>query len=129
MSKRNNRSQKTALALAIAAGRTVAAWARENKVAERTARRWSQSAEVLDQVERIRRRAVDRAVGELTRRAVKAVRGVAKLADSAESEAVRLNANRAIIADMLAVTDHANFERRLAELERRARANATPPQA
>jgi hypothetical protein len=51
MSKRNNQIQKANLALAMAGGSTVKAWADANGVADRTARTWSDSPEVLSQIE------------------------------------------------------------------------------
>ena len=43
MSKRNNQILKADLALAMAGGSTVKAWADANGVADRTARTWSNS--------------------------------------------------------------------------------------
>jgi len=125
MSKRNNQSQKAALALAMAAGGTVAAWARDNDVAGRTAYTWSRSPEVRDLVERIRRRAIDRAIGRLSRNATAAADQIARLAREAESEAVKLNAARAVLADLMSVSNYAALEKRLAEIERRM-AHAQP---
>lgn len=119
MSKRNNQSQKAGLATAMAAGRTVAAWARDNNVPERTAYTWSRSPEVLDLIDRIRRRAIDRAVGRLSRNATAAADQIARLARKANSEAVRLHAARAVLADLMAVSDYAALEGRLADVERR----------
>jgi hypothetical protein len=119
MSTRSNENQKSALALAIAAGTSVPAWARENRVAQRTAYTWSRSEEVLEQVQRIRRRAMDRAIGRLARNATRAADQITRLARTAKSEAVRLQASRAVLAELMAVSNYASIEDRLAEVEKK----------
>lgn len=121
MSKRINHARKAALALAMAAGRTVIDWARENGVPERTAYSWARSREVLDQVEAIRHAAIDRAVGRLSENATVAADEITRLVRESASDAVRLQAARAVLADLMAIADHAAFEQRLADLERRLR--------
>jgi hypothetical protein len=118
MNIRNNRDQKAALALAIATGRTVRAWAREHEVPERTAYKWARSDEVKDQVRRIRRRAIDRAIGRLSRYASAAAQQIANLAEGATSEAVKLHAARAVLADLMQVANYAELDDRIAALER-----------
>jgi hypothetical protein len=121
MSRRNNQDQKAALALAMASGRAVVDWARENHVPERTAYTWSRSRDVLDQVAAIRRAAIDGAVGQLSANALAAARAITALVEKATSEAVKLQAARAVLADLMAVSDYAALEGRLAEVERRVR--------
>ena len=121
MTQRNNESQKSNLALAIAAGNTVKGWADENGVARRTAYTWAQSPEVRKLVERIRRRAMDRAIGRLSQNATAAATKIAKLVKDATSEAVMLNAARAVLADLMSVSNYAGLDRRLAKIERRMR--------
>ncbi len=118
MNIRNNRDQKAALALALATGRTVRAWAKEHEVPERTAYKWARSPEVRKMVRRIRRRAIDRAVGRLSRYASAAAEQIARLAKGAESESVKLQAARAVLADLMQVANYADLEDRIAELER-----------
>jgi hypothetical protein len=119
MNIRNNRDQKAALALAIATGRTVKAWAKEHDVAERTAYTWARSPEVRKQVHRIRRRAIDRAVGRLSRHAAAAADQIARLSKEALSEAVRFQAARAVLADLMSVSNYAAFDDRLTKIEKR----------
>ena len=127
MSKRNNQSQQTRLALAIAGGRTVAAWARDNGVAERTAYTWSRSPRVLRLVGKIRRRAIDRAIGRLSCHATRAAAEIVRLFQEAASEAVRLQAARAVLADLMTVSDYAALEDRLADVERQLRDRSHTP--
>jgi len=127
MSARDNRPSKGDLAIALAAGRTAAAWAREHGTPARTARRWSREPEVRDQVERIRRRAVDRAVGVLTSQATTAARALAAIARDKETPAgARVAAARAVLQELLNVKEHQELAERVAELERRVARNATP---
>jgi hypothetical protein len=109
----------------MAGGRTVKAWAEANKVPSRTAYTWSRSDDVRELVERIRSRAIHRAIGRLARNAVAAADQINKLAKGATSEAVRLQAARAVLADIMTVSNYAALEGRLAEVERRI-AHARP---
>jgi hypothetical protein len=128
MNIRNNRDQKAALALALATGRTVRAWAKEHEVPERTAYKWARSPEVRKQVRRIRRRAIDRAVGRLSRYASAAAQQIANLAKGAQSESVKLQASRAVLADLMNVSNYATLEERLTEVEKRiAQTRAAEP--
>jgi hypothetical protein len=61
-------SQKMLLAAAIAEGTAVAKWASSNEVPERTAHRWAAAPEVRSEIESIRRRALDEAIGRLAKR-------------------------------------------------------------
>ena len=124
MSKRNNQDRKAGLALAMAAGNTVPDWARDNQIPSRTAYTWSRSPEVLRAVHRIRRRALDRAIGRLSRNATAAACRIAKLAKSATSESVQLAACRAVLADLMTVSNYAAIEKRLAQVERQLRDGA-----
>jgi hypothetical protein len=127
MSKRNNEVKKSQLALALAAGGTVKAWAKENAVRPRTAYTWSRCPEVLEQIDRIRSRALDRAIGRLSKNVTAAAEEIASLARGAASESVKLNAARAVLADLMSVSNYAALERRLAQVERRMRDNSRFP--
>ena len=129
MSTRNNESQKSALGLlAMAAGTSVPAWAKENQVAKghclhlvakRGRPSWSPAH---------RRRAMDIcAVGRLARNATAAAAQIARLARKATSEAVRLQASRAVLAELMAISNYATIEDRLAEVERKLRDSDQPP--
>ena len=125
MSKINNRDRKAALALAMATGGTVKAWADANAVPHRTAYSWSKCPEVLHQVDAVRRQMVDQAVGRLCEHALAAADRIARLLNDANSEAVQLQAARAVLADLMAVSNYVALNGRVAELERRA-ADAKP---
>ena len=72
-------SQKMLLAAAIAEGISVGKWALSNNVPERTAYRWAAEPEVRSEIESIRRRALDEAIGRLAKRATWAVDGIVEL--------------------------------------------------
>jgi hypothetical protein len=116
-SGRRPRSRKTELALAIANPTSVTAWARANEVPKRTAYRWADEPEVRAAVESYRRRAVDRPIGRTARRVTWATDRIAKLAKDAESESVSLTALRAMLSDMMAVSQFAELEQRITEIE------------
>ena len=118
---------KTKLALAMAEGVAIAASARANKVPKRTAYFWAKQPQVLEAVATYRRRAVDRAIGLMSKRVTWAADGITKLAKTAESESVRLSALRAIMADMMAISNYAGLERRMAQIEEQLRDGTDNP--
>ncbi len=111
------KNQKTQLALAIARGESITAWARRNEVPLRSAFRWAKDPKLRGAVEALRRRALDRAIGRMAGLAVKAVEGIARLTKDAASESVQLRACRAILADQMAVAKFSNLEQRMVEIE------------
>jgi hypothetical protein len=113
--------QKTQLALAIARGESITAWARHHDVPERTAFRWASDPKVRRAVEAWRRRALNRAIGRLASLSMRAVKGIARLGKAAESEAVRLRAWRAVLADQMAVSRFSDLEQRMVEIEEQLR--------
>ncbi len=90
MEKEVRRHQKIHLALAIAQGQSIAAWAKKNDVARSTAFRWASEPEVRREAEATRRRALGQAIGRLSSVAMKAANGIVTLAK--ESESVQLKA-------------------------------------
>ena len=112
------------LALAVAGGKRVAAWAKAHDVAPRTAYTWTKRPGFRAKVARLRRRVLDRAVGQLAAAAAKNAAEINKLATGAESEAVRLAAARAALADLIQVQRHLALEDRVAELEKRVGGDA-----
>jgi hypothetical protein len=114
-------SQHDQLAMAIAQGKSIAGWARQNGVPRRTAQRWATEPDVRRQVEDWRRCVLDRALGYMAGRSMWAVRGITGLGDKAKSESVQLRARRAILQDQIAVSKFSNFEYRMAELEEEVR--------
>ena len=108
---------KTSLGLAMARGQSVAAWAHQNDVAERTAQRWAKEPKVREASDLWRRRVLNQAIGRTVRRASKAVDGIERLAKGADSESVRLRAWRAILADQMTMARFSTLEQRMTELE------------
>jgi hypothetical protein len=109
--------KKTALGIAMARGQSVAAWARQNGVAERTAHNWSNERIVREACDQWRRRVLNQAIGRMVRRSNKAVDGIERLAQEAESESVRLSAWRAILGDQMTLAKFSSLEHRMKELE------------
>ena len=127
MSEEVPESKKTKLAIVIAQGASVPAWARRNEVPTSTAYYWANQPEVRRMVDTLRRRSLDRAIGRMSRCAVDAADGISKLAKDAESESVKLRAWRVILSDQIAFTKYAGWEGRLAALEEKSSAQAQGP--
>jgi hypothetical protein len=117
MEKEVRRHKKINLALAVAEGESITAWAKENGVPERTAFYWAKDPKVRREVDACRRRALNQAIGRLTGMAMNAVDGIAHLAQGAESESVQLRAWRGVLADQIAVSKFSDLEYRMAEIE------------
>lgn len=126
MPRINNQNRKADLAVVLASGGTVKEWAKAHGVPERTAHAWSQAPEVLEQVEAMRRQVVHQTVGQLCGQATAAVAEIARLMTEGNSESVRLQAARAVLADLMAVSSFAALNGRMAELERVVREGARP---
>ncbi len=108
---------KTQLAFAIATGVPTADWAEENGVARSTAFRWAKEPEVRKIVNAWRRESLDAAIGRLAGRAGKAADGITGLAETAESESVRLRAWRSILSDQITVAKFSDLEDRVQQME------------
>ena len=117
MEKEVRRLKKINLALAVAEGESISAWARQTGVPERTAQRWAQDRNVRREVDACRRRALNEAIGRLTGMTTKAADRISTLAQEADSESVQLRASRAILADMIAVSKFSDLEHRMTEIE------------
>jgi hypothetical protein len=109
--------KKAELAMVMARGQSVRAWARKNEVPERTVYRWASEPEVRKAADRWRRAILDQAIGRMVRRARAAVAGIERLANDADSESVRLTAWRALLADQMAVAKFSSLEGRMLEVE------------
>ena len=120
-------NKKTGLAIVIAQGASVRAWARRNAVPPSTAYYWANQPEVRRMVDTLRRRSLDRAIGRMSRHSVAAADGISKLAKEAESESVKLKAWRVLLSDQIAFTKYAGWEGRLAALEEKSSAQAQGP--
>jgi hypothetical protein len=117
MEKEVRRHKKINLALAISGGESISAWAEQNGVSERTAFYWAKDPKVRREVEACRRRALNEAIGRMTRMSMNAVDGIVTLAKEANSESVQLRAWRAILADMMSVSKFSVLEYRMTEIE------------
>ena len=79
---------------------------------------------LVDQRKSYRRCVIDRAVGRMSRRTTWAADGIAKIAEEATSDSVRLRAFRAIFSDMMTVFSYSGLEVRMTELEEGLRVQA-----
>jgi hypothetical protein len=114
-----NQSQFEMCALAVAAGSSVGRWARENKVHERTAYGWSMKPEFKALVSGHRDRIINRSVGILVKHSTAASRELARLIKNGTNDSIKLAASRAILDQMIAVSNHAESSKVLAEMQAR----------
>jgi hypothetical protein len=117
----HNRTLIGRLAAWIVRGGSIAEFARKNKISRRTGYRWAALAECKAKVEQLRQRIFDRMVHKLTRYAAQGVDEIHRIAGKGESDAVRLSAWRSLVDKMFEVKQHADLEKRMAEIERQLR--------
>jgi hypothetical protein len=97
MSDTPETSTKTELALALARGVSVASWARTNNVPRSTAFLWAKDPEVRSVVEECRCRALDQAIGRMTKHSNWAADVIISVAEDAQSDSVKLRAARDVL--------------------------------
>lgn len=107
---------RDSLALWLAEGKTLASWAADHDIPDRTARDWAKKPEFKAKVSQIRDEFVDSVVGEMKSDLKKARAKISSLIENADTDSVKLAAARAMIADMIALANHADQAKQLAEL-------------
>lgn len=117
--RRRNHNQVTLCALAVAAGASIGSWARANGVHERTAYGWSMTPEFKTLVAAHRDRIINKAVGILVKNSTAASRELARLIKNGMNDSIKLAASRAILDQMIAVSNHAESTKVLAEMQAR----------
>jgi hypothetical protein len=114
--------QKDQLAQVVAQGNSIAAWARRSHVPTSTAYYWTADPDFRRRVQLLRRRALDRAMGVLAAHTRLAVQPIAQRGKTAESESVKLAANRTVLRHQFALGDYSEVEHRLSAIEDQLRA-------
>jgi hypothetical protein len=105
------------LAEVVANGDPINQWAKSRGVRERTAYNWANSRKVTSQVDAIRRRFIDEAVGKMTRQLGWATDRIRDLGDNASSESVQLSAAKSYFTNVVTMSKFSVLEHRLADLE------------
>jgi hypothetical protein len=122
-------------ALWVAGGGKIAAWCKGHGVSLGTGLRWYRDESVRRLVEEYRNRVVDRAIGKMARGLGKAVKKLIELIETAQTDAVKLAAAKALVEKLIDVQNHAELRIELKRLDerleaqeerRRARANPKP---
>ncbi len=118
--------QKAALGRAMGQGQSVAAWAQKTgwrcgrPSGGRTRPR---SEKLLTSGGGVR---LSQAIGRMAGRATKAVDGIVRLAQEAESESVQLSAWRALLSEQMSLAKFSTLEARLLEVEEMQKAARHP---
>jgi hypothetical protein len=123
-------------ALWVAGGGRIPAWCKQHGVGVTTGYRWYKREEVRRLVDEYRARVVDRAIGRMARSLGKAVKKIVDLIETAQTDAVKLAAAKALVEKLIDVQNHAELRAELKRLDqrlesqeerRRARANSKHP--
>jgi hypothetical protein len=116
MTKELRQQKQIELAVAIAQGKSVDLWARDNHVPRSTAYRWAGQPDVRTTSETCRRRARKCALRKMANRAYWEAYHVAALARDAESESVKLRALRSILSGANAMSTLPVLKRRMSAI-------------
>ena len=119
MGTEDREASKTELAIALAQGISVTAWARTHDIPRPTVYRWAREPEVRKEITACRRRVIDRAVGLMVKRSCRSVKGISALADGADSESVRLRAHQTMLRQMMEVSRFGVLDDRMTAIEER----------
>ena len=117
MGEETQSGTKEQLAVALAQGCSITAWARDNNVPRPTVYRWAKDPEVRKEMQECRRRIIDRTVGMMVKRLPCVVPKLAILATDSESESVRLRAIKILFTDMMAMSKFSCLEERMTQIE------------
>ena len=94
------------LALAVARGRSIAAWGRAKEVPVEKARGWSELPEFRLLVEKVRLEHSERMVGKLARCVGRAIERLVELSENTRHPGVSLGATKAIIEKWIHTSEH-----------------------
>jgi hypothetical protein len=116
---KHNRQKREHLALHVACGGSVAAFAREQEIPRRTCYLWTKEPGFVSKTAGYRDKILDKLVGRLAKLGGKAVSGISVLASKSESESIRLAACRAILSDLISIGTYTANARQFAAMETR----------
>jgi hypothetical protein len=118
----HNKAKYEALVMAVATGISVADWCKSTKTARSTASTWQEDPQFDRDVAAIRRQMLNQAVGKFTGAVNKVADEMIQLAESATSEPTKLSAQRAVMENLVQMTEFAEVKKRLDSLEHWQRA-------
>jgi hypothetical protein len=119
--KHSNRAIYESLVSAAARGVAVSKWCRQTATAPATAAKWQSKPEFITDVQEFRGKVLDRAIGKFTGAVNSMADAMIKLAGSALSEPTRLSAQRAMMHNLIKITEFADLSRRIEVLEEKQR--------
>jgi hypothetical protein len=118
----HNRAKIEHLAMHLATGGSVAAFSLAQDIPRRTCYAWTKEPGFVEKSAAYRATIIDRLTGSLAKLGKKAVREIGVLATGAESEAVRLQACRAILADLISVGNYSVSAKQFDDLRAQVKA-------
>jgi hypothetical protein len=120
----SNLSRYDQLVLAVATGESVRSWCTRAKVARSTASTWTARPTFRADVQAVRTRLLDQALGRLAGGAETAADGMLDLATNAKHEGTRLAAQKGVLEHLVGVWNWADVMKRLEALEAKDRARS-----
>src|SRR3954465_14151765 len=115
----SNESLYESLVIAVATGSTIAAWCKRTGTGRTTVSGWQREPRFAEDVARIRSELLNEAVGKFTKAVSDVADGMIKLARSATSEATRLAAQKAVLENLVQLTEFAEIKQRIEAIEQR----------
>lgn len=129
MAKAHAPGSRDKLAAWVASGGSISAYAKQHGIPARTCYTWTRTDDFQGRVSRVRRRMLDRIGGRLAKNGLPAVEQMVTLSKTAEADAVKLAAAKAILDKLIEVANLVEFDRRLKAIEDAGtdRGQALPP--
>ena len=115
----SNVSLYQACVLATATGESTVSFCKRTRVCRATVCKWQAEPAFDRDLERLRRKMLDQAVGKFSGAVTTIADGMIKLAMEAVSEAVRLAAQRSVVENLIQVSEFAELKTRLESIERK----------
>jgi hypothetical protein len=112
-----NVSKYESLVLAVATGVSIADWCRKTRTNRSTASKWQMEPEFDQAVNAMRRRLLNEAIGKFTGAVCRVADGMVELAERATSEPTKLAAQKAVLENLVEMTEFAEVKKRLDTLE------------
>lgn len=111
-------------ALAIASGRSASVFAKKAGIGVRTVQTWLKKPSFRKRVRELRQEMTQQTLGVLTSAATSAAVQLARLTIEGQTEQIRLAAARAVLGELLSVSNHAEIKAEIEELKKGVAAQA-----
>jgi hypothetical protein len=113
----HNKAKYESLVIAVATGQSIINWCKDTKTPRSTVSVWQLDPKFERDVAALRRKMVNEAIGKFVASVGQVAEGMIKLAEQAASEPTKLAAQKAVMENLVQMSDFAELRKRLDDLE------------